>query len=279
MKRLLLTTLFCSLFAAGLTAKDQARSGVKIVAHRGGMADRPENTLPAFERAVVLGADILELDIRTSADGVLFILHDSRVDRTTDGSGRAGDLTFEELRDLDAGSWFGEKYAGEKIPSFAEALEWGRDRTTLLLDLKELTGEYNETVAAEVLEHSRPEAVVIGVRTPEQARHFRELLPEARQLAFMRSPDLIDEFAEAGADILRLWLDRDGWLKDNPELADRVRATGRKLMINGTVGHVEEARALIGFTPDWILIDDAAQLQRSLKMIEGGKRAHLNTKR
>lgn len=244
---------------------------VAIVAHRGAMTDRPENTMAAFERAVELGADVVELDVRMSRDGELFLLHDATLDRTTDGEGRAAELTFDELRRLDAGSWFGPAYAGEKIPSLKEALRWGRERTVLLLDLKDTSSAYNEAVAAAVREAGDPARIVIGVRTPDQAHHFRELLPESRQLAFMRRPALIEEFAEAGADILRLWHDRNGWLADDPSLADRVRATGRKLMINGTTGHFEEVEAIMRFQPDWILIDDVARLKHSLERLRAAE--------
>jgi glycerophosphoryl diester phosphodiesterase len=257
--------LLCSLTTViGGQAGQLENPGVKVVAHRGAMTDRPENTMAAFERALELGADIVELDVRTSSDGRLFILHDPRVDRTTNGTGRASDLTWEELRQLDAGSWFDPRFAGEKIPSVAEALRWGRDRTVLLLDLKETGRDFAKAVAAEVRQHGDPKNVVIGVRTPQQAREFRELIPESRQLGFLRRPELIEEFVAAGVDILRLWIDREGWLLTNPELADRVRQSGKKLMINGTTGHPEEAQQIMSFHPDWILIDDVEQLKRSL---------------
>ncbi len=244
-----------------MSARDES---VRIVAHRGAMADRPENTMAAFQRALELGADVVEVDVRTSSDGRLFVLHDSTLDRTTDGSGNPSDHTLQELRRLDAGSWFAPRYSFEIIPSLREVLKWGGDRTVILLDLKESGREFTEAVAAEIRATGNPDAVVIGVRSPEQAREFREVIPECRQLAFMRRPQLIEEFAEAGVDIIRLWLNRDGWLADNPELADRVRETGKKLMINGTLGALDEAKALMRFDPDWILIDDVAQLKESL---------------
>jgi glycerophosphoryl diester phosphodiesterase len=74
-----------------------------VIAHRGGRGLGPEGTLSLFRQAVGLGADVLELDVRQSADGTLVVLHDERVDRTTEGSGRAGDLTLAQLKALDAG--------------------------------------------------------------------------------------------------------------------------------------------------------------------------------
>ncbi len=239
---------------------------VKIVAHRGAISERPENTMAAFKRAHKLGADIVEIDLYTSRDGHLFILHDSTLDRTTDGEGEATDFTLEELQALDAGSWFGPEYAGERIPSFREVLQWAtKNDVVLLLDLKESGREFAENVASDVQEYGIEENMVVGVRSPEQAGEFRELLPNSGQLAFMGFPGDIQAYAEAGVDVIRLWL---RWLDEDPTLADQVRQTQRKLMINGTLGELEEARAIMNFSPDWILIDDVAQLQESLRVID-----------
>jgi glycerophosphoryl diester phosphodiesterase len=258
---LLILSSFCFLGCNG----EEAADDVKIVAHRGAMEERPENTMAAFKRAHELGADIIEIDLYTSSDGHLFILHDSTLDRTTDGEGEAAEYTLEELQALDAGSWFGPEYAGEHIPSFREVLEWATEEdVVLLLDLKESGPEFADNVARDVQQYGIEENIVVGVRSPEQAREFRERLPNARQLAFMRSPDDIEAYAEEGVDVLRLWL---RWLDEDPALADRVRQTGKKMMINGTLGELEEARSIMAFEPDWILIDDVAQLQESLRQI------------
>lgn len=240
---------------------------VNIVAHRGAMHERPENTMAAFKRAHESGADIVEIDLRTSSDGHLFILHDSTLDRTTDGEGEAADLILEELQGLDAGSWFGSEYAGERIPSFREVLEWAAEEdVVLLLDLKESGPEFAGNVAGEIQEYGVEENMVVGVRSPEQVVEFRERLPNARQLAFMRSPDDIEAYAEEGVDVLRLWL---RWLDEEPGLADRVRQTGKKLMINGTDGSEKETRNILNHEPDWILIDDIVQLRESIKQLTG----------
>ncbi len=107
---------------------------MNIIAHRGAAGDAPENTMAAFALALRQGADALEFDVRLSRDGVPVIIHDARVDRTTNGRGRVSDFSAAELRRLDAGSWFNRKFparaqrrfAGEKIPLLAELLEWMR---------------------------------------------------------------------------------------------------------------------------------------------------------
>jgi len=98
-------------------------SPIIIEAHRGDSFAAPENTLAAFQSAVALKAPSIELDVHPTADGVLAVIHDDRVDRTTNGSGTVCDLTFDELRHLDAGAWFAPQFAGERIPRLEEVLE------------------------------------------------------------------------------------------------------------------------------------------------------------
>ncbi|MCE5252507.1 glycerophosphodiester phosphodiesterase family protein [bacterium] len=92
-------------------------------AHRGDTMSAPENTLPAIVSAVRKGAHQIEIDAQLSLDGKLVLMHDGTVDRTTDGTGKVSDLTFEKLRTLDAGSWYKPEFKGTKIPELREALE------------------------------------------------------------------------------------------------------------------------------------------------------------
>ncbi|MEC0258581.1 glycerophosphodiester phosphodiesterase family protein [Paenibacillus lautus] len=114
-------------------ARDQ--SWVNI-AHRGASGYAPENTMASFGKAFDMGADMLELDVQLSKDGQVVVIHDSTVERTTDGQGEVGDLTFEELRMLDAGSWYDSAFKGEVIPALAEVLEHFAGRIGLLIELK-----------------------------------------------------------------------------------------------------------------------------------------------
>lgn len=91
------------------------------VAHRGASAVAPENTMAAFEKAVELGADAIELDLHVSHDGELVIIHDDTLDRTTDGQGPVHTRSLHELKQLDAGRWFSERFAGQRIPTLAES--------------------------------------------------------------------------------------------------------------------------------------------------------------
>jgi glycerophosphoryl diester phosphodiesterase len=95
-----------------------------IFAHRGASGYAPENTFAAFELARTMGAGGIETDIQVSVDGVLVLVHDSKVDRTSDGTGTVADLTWAELAALDAGSWFDSRFADERIVRFDRFLDW-----------------------------------------------------------------------------------------------------------------------------------------------------------
>jgi len=100
-----------------------------IFAHRGDFAHAPENTLPSFEQALQKGADGIELDAKLTSDGQVIVIHDSTVDRTTNGKGRVASLALEEIRKLDAGSWFNEKFSGTKVPLLEEVFDLvGQDK-------------------------------------------------------------------------------------------------------------------------------------------------------
>ena len=107
-----------------------------ICGHRGSRAHAPENTMAGFARAVALGADLIELDVRLTRDGEMVIIHDATVDRTTDGTGRVDERTWEEMRALDAGVRYGASFAGERFPSLGEVLDWARGRVYLAVEVK-----------------------------------------------------------------------------------------------------------------------------------------------
>ena len=112
-----------------------------IIAHRGLDETYPENTLISFKAALEKGMAI-EIDVRGTKDDELIVLHDDTVDRTTDGEGRVAQMTLSEVKALDAGSWWGEEFAGEQIPTLMETFdvvkEYGTAETNLILEIKTL---------------------------------------------------------------------------------------------------------------------------------------------
>ncbi len=101
----------------------------EAVGHRGAPMAAPENTLLSFKRAVDLGVDWIEFDLRESKDGVLVVIHDETVDRTTNGKGKVSEMTFEQLQRLDAGD-------GQKIPSLQQVIDFARGKVKMDMEIK-----------------------------------------------------------------------------------------------------------------------------------------------
>ncbi len=110
---------------------------VHVIAHRGEHLSHPENTLPAFRAAIDAGADFFELDVRTTSDGRLVLMHDARVDRTTDGAGELSRMSFDGIRALDAGIRRDPEFRGVRVPTFTEALELAKGRCGVYVDIKQ----------------------------------------------------------------------------------------------------------------------------------------------
>jgi glycerophosphoryl diester phosphodiesterase len=110
---------------------------VLVIAHRGASGHAPENTLAAFKKAVALGATFIETDLQLSRDARFVAIHDATLNRTTNGQGSVHDMTLAELRRLDAGSWFGSEYSGERIPTIEEILAFSKKNDVVFyLELK-----------------------------------------------------------------------------------------------------------------------------------------------
>lgn len=235
----------------------------QLIAHRGSSADRPENTLAALRRAIEAGATAVEVDVRRTKDGQLVLLHDPSLDRTTSGRGPVRERTLDELRSLDAGAWFGteKRFAGERLPTLADALREARDKIDVLLDLKEQGADFDAQVVAEVKQHGQPRRTIVGVRSIEQAKFFRRNLGDARQIGLIAEPDDLDGFVSVGVGMIRLW---PKWLTAQPDLVERVRQSGAKLHLNATLGTPDEVLPLLPHRPDSLSSDDPAQLKKTL---------------
>jgi glycerophosphoryl diester phosphodiesterase len=109
---------------------------VDVVVHRGANLEAPENTRAAAQVCIDLGAEYVEVDVRTSKDDVLYILHDTDLDRTTNGSGPLHKHTSGEIDQLDAGSWFDARFEGEGVPRLDEYLRWIKGKTKVYFDVK-----------------------------------------------------------------------------------------------------------------------------------------------
>lgn len=153
------------------------------IAHRGARDVAPENTLAAFEAAIAAGADGVELDVGRCATGEIVVIHDATVDRTTNGSGRVSEMPFDQLRELDAGSFSDPAYARERIPTLAEALDLMAGRGRVNIEIKPV-GPRANGIEGEVVEMVRArdmaEAVIISSFDPYVLQRTRRCAPEMR---------------------------------------------------------------------------------------------------
>jgi glycerophosphoryl diester phosphodiesterase len=208
------------------------------VAHRGAGKLAPENTLAAFRLGAHHGYRMFECDVKLSAEGTPFLLHDDKLDRTTNGVGVAGNLTWGELSCLDAGSWHGATYAGEPIARFAALARWIRANGLLLdVEIKPTTGSEVETgreVAKACLDLWR------GAELPPLLTSFQ---PRSLEAARTSAPQL-----PRGLLVNDLW---EGWFEMAQQLDCVAIVLKHTLVDAALVRKAHEARLRVGvYTPN-----------------------------
>ena len=169
-----LRTLCIALLSVSLSGAQSRR--VVAISHRGEHLHHPENTVPAFQEAIRVGADFIEVDVQTTADGQLVLSHDGTVDRCTDGHGKVSEMTFEQVEALDAGIKTGPEFAGTRIPTFDQALDLAREKIGIYVDVKNASAR---DLVAHIDGHGMTEHVVIycGLNL---ARQIQELSPKLK---------------------------------------------------------------------------------------------------
>jgi len=221
-----------------------------IVAHRGSSGTAPENTMRAIREAVEAGADMVEIDVRLTADHHVVVFHDHVLGRTTNGSGHIARMTRDQLVLLDAGSWRGEEFRGERIPLLDEALAWLRGRAAASIELKS-AGESPERTAAMV------RGVVDAVR--------RNGMEGATLLASFET-GLLVEAAQRAPEIVRAPI----LLPDDSRLPSEAAAPvgGRSVILElrqCTRARVADARAH-GLVLGAYTVNDGEALDRALRL-------------
>jgi len=157
------------------------------IAHRGASAYEPENTLRAFERAIQMGATMLELDIHLSRDGYPIVIHDAEVSRTTNCKGQVSDMTLKQIRELDAGK-------GERVPTLTEVIDLARDRAKLYIELK---GQRTPVPVVDALSSMAfMDQVIISSFYPWLIQKIKFLNPKIRTSLLIRSEDQEADFVE-----------------------------------------------------------------------------------
>jgi len=148
------------------------------IAHRGASSYAPENTFAAFELATRMGARHIELDVEATSDGHIVVIHDDTVDRTTDGTGLVTGHTLSALQALDAGSWFGRQFAGERIPLFDEVLRRYKGRVHLHTEIKGRSTYLSQRTADLVRQHGMVDQVTITSFQKARLEEIRGYAPE-----------------------------------------------------------------------------------------------------
>ncbi len=209
------------------------------IAHRGASAYEPENTLRSFRRAIEMKADMIEFDVRLSRDGHLVIVHDERVERTTNGDGLVKEKTLNELRRLDAGK-------GERVPTLEEVINFARGKTGFVIELKEPGTE--EGVISLVKEDGIIGDVFIVSFHRDLIKSVKDLGPRIRTgLILYSSPDPIRLAKECLADAVAPF--HDFVVKDLVQEAHNSNL----ILITWTVDSREEAERLKDMGVDGIV--------------------------
>lgn len=224
-----------------------------IIAHRGASGHAPENTLAAFSRAVELGAGFIETDLRLSRDLQFVAIHDSMLERTTNGRGTVHDRTLAELRELDAGKWFDRAFRGERIPGLEEILAFGHKHDVVFyLEIKydAAWGMHHALIAALRNAESAARTVVLSFdpATLVALRRFDSSLMMGL-LAEEEKSDFVKDSLDAGARQLCL---RSTLV--TPDVVQRAHQSDLHV-IAWTVNSADEMRSMIATGVDGIMTD------------------------
>jgi len=229
----------------------------RIIAHRGASAVAPENTLAAFRAAADAGARWVEFDVSLTSDGRPVVFHDDRLDRTSDGTGLLAETSFETLKHLDAGSWFGAGFAGEMIPTLEEVLETlaalglgfnmeikpdrGREEETAHVALAATAADWPQDAAPPLISSFSRGAVAVA--RDEQPQWPRSLLFDSRPL----------DWREIGAELKLSAFGGNQQHLDGSQVAE-IKAAGYRLTAY-TVNTPERASLMFGWGVDGIFTD------------------------
>jgi glycerophosphoryl diester phosphodiesterase len=167
----------------------------RVIAHRGFSGKAPENTLAALRAAIDVGADMVEIDVGMTREGIVMLMHDETLDRTTDGHGLLSATPYDDVRKLDAGGWFSPEYAGEQVPTLEEALDLVNGKILVNIEIKKeaVTDMVEGGVANKVLDLVRRvdmlDRVILSSFEPKALKHARRLEPRVKT-ASLYDPDV-----------------------------------------------------------------------------------------
>ncbi|WP_068773585.1 glycerophosphodiester phosphodiesterase [Paenibacillus sp. FJAT-26967] len=237
----------------------QAKQPLNI-AHRGASGEAPENTLAAFKLGLEQGCGAYELDVHLSKDGQIVVIHDATIDRTTNGTGAVNEMTVEELKAFDAGSWFSETYTGERLPLLEEVFAMTPEDIIINIEIK---GSYNkqlEPILVELLRKTnRVDTVVISSFDWKSLQLIKELEPQIKVgLLYNLRLQHHEKLAEAaGTDIFSL---HPNGAKLDPEDIQHAQAANLEVYV-WTVNTEEQMALALKSGADGIITDYPGRLQ------------------
>ncbi len=239
-----------------------ASSRIPVTAHRGLHRDAPENTLASIQKSIEAGCDYVELDIRRTRDGALVLMHDSSVNRTTSGKGKVEELTLAEIQKLDAGAKRGQKWAGEKVPTFDEALAACKGKIKIYVDHK--AGPPAEIFAA--IKQRGMEQDVVIYSSVERLREFKKLDPKVWIMP--DHPGTAEQIAALVADLKPETLDGNivDWTAEQVQAAHKA---GTQVWVDfpGTYDNEAGVRKALDMGIDGIQTDDPEKVMAILKKL------------
>lgn len=231
----------------------------KVIAHRGGARWAPENTLAAFRKCIESGVYGIELDIQQCKSGELVVLHDEELSRTTNGAGFLKDKTYEELKKLDAGSWFGDEFKGEPIPLLNDVLRLVDGQLVLNIEIKNTPVEYpgiEDALIKVLADYKHPETIIVSSFDHDVLKRIHEKAPSYK-LALLGDPiisDIGDYASRVGASY---WHPYFGSMRK--DVIDRAHEA--KLSVNvWTVDKPKDWQSMVAMGVDGIVTDDPTGL-------------------
>ena len=253
---LILTISFCLLDNAHAGEQDVRMPSRGICAHRGANDTHPENTLAAFREANRLGVHMIEFDVALTKDGRLVLMHDATVDRTTDGSGRVSDLTLDELKSLDAGSWKGAEFKGERTPTLDETLAMMPENIWLNVHLKG-SAELAEKVTRRIVAHQRLHQAFLacGSKAALAAKQVDTRIKICNMERQANTLQYVNETIKMDADFIQLL----GGKSVDPAHTKRLREQGVRINYYGA-NEAEKVRRLFDAGVEFPLVDQVGAM-------------------
>jgi glycerophosphoryl diester phosphodiesterase len=235
-----------------------------LCAHRGAMKTHPENTLSAFKAAIEAGAHMIEFDVQLTKDNQMVVIHDGAVDRTTNGTGKVSDLTFAEIRTLDAGGWKSPDFKGEQIPTLDETLNIMPYNIWLNIHIKG-DGDMGLRIAKILAEKNRLHQAFLacGAKAAEMAR---KEVPEILICNMERQAsnwDYVKGTMDMNADFIQL---RGEIVPEFAEFTRTLKRSGVRVNYFGT-DSPEEMKRLFDYGVDFPLVNDIVHAVKVVKVL------------